>query len=1453
MKKTRAYHVTVPCRDRAVTVPYPCRARAVPVPCPCRARAVPVPCPCRARAVTVTVPKWNDTAQNGIDFSSIVTPRERTQNAKEIAIIRNGNTIEWDCTCFFYAILYSTCIGRSALRLHRTVKNSVHVLRIFRNEVAHNSKGEIADVNFKIAIQNVITAFTNLSLDVTAIEDIKNETSFPTDELYTIQKQLKKEKKRNEEPQSFWVLPPKPSHVTIARHSEVDMIWQEMDGLRCLHVDEVTHVYLSGNPGCGKSEVARQIGERFFSGTSGDSTKRFVATLNASSISTLLQSYVDFANQLKCDEDYIRNIVSSKDFTQEEKIRNLIRQVTPKTEKYHSWLMIVDNVVDLPAISNFFPHAGQKILIGSGQILITTQDSQSIPPASSNMHEESLSNGMQEDDAVTALFEISDQREDRASALQVAKALDFQPLALACAGVYISWVRLSLKRSMKWKEYLLKIPEGKRKSMERPFKKTSRSYPETMTTAVEMAVEKVMKEDKFMMFTFQFLSVIAPEPIPMEYVVRYVLKCMPDEDEDEDFVAAHIARSSLVLISEDETSESTQIRLHQIVHTVLVGTAKQVVEGDFLSLVNVTESFSSLNIKDDKEPDYQFITETQTLVPHFLIVTEIVHKQLKLIASSKTFCIDKALSMAKCLSCAVGTVCKAHGQLNAAKTCYELSLLIKESMCEKSGFDLISELNKLAEVLIDLQTYEEAKKYLEQALADDELVRDENAPSYVRTLSNLGMVLAELGKYGEAEECLEKILAMKKCIDDDTLPFLGRILNCIGIMLSVLGRYEESKEFLEKAVDADQRTYGENHPYVSVRLSDLGLTMRELGQYREAKHYFERALTIHESIYGEDNKYLVIRLTNMGVVLKDIGHYQESKKYLERALAIDERTYDKLHPSLAVSLNNLGMILNDLGEYEEAKKYLERAHAIAKSKCKEDHPLFVASMNNVGLVLHGLGKYEEAKKTMESALAIVEVVRGPWSTLETVLFIHISFHPREPRDKDDDLVAAHIARSSLVLTSDDESSKVHVHQIVHELHSSLPTIPYFILSPPSFSTLSSVSLSPYDPLVPCTLPYFVLSSPSFSTLSSVSLSPYDPLVPTIPYFILSPPSFSTLSSVSLSPYDPLVPTLPYSVLSSPSFSTLSSVSLSPYDPLVPTLPYSVLSPPSFSTLSSGGLPLALRSSGAHPALFRSFSTVLLHVVFGLPLSPYDPLVPTLPYFVLSPPSFSTLSSVSLSPYDPLVPTLPYFVLSPPSFSTLSSVSLSPYDPLVPTLPYFVLFRSFSPTVLLFHVVFVVFGPRSPYDPLVPTLPYSVLSPPSFSTLSSVSLSPYDPLVPTLPYSVLSPPSFSTLSSVSPARPTTLWCPPCLIPFFLHRPSLRCLRSPSRPTTLWCPPCLIPFFLHHPSPRCLRSPSRPTILWCPPCLIPFFLHHPSPRCLRSPSRPTTLWCPTLSYNRSRHLS
>ncbi|CAH3034813.1 unnamed protein product, partial [Porites lobata] len=105
-------------------------------------------------------------------------------------------------------------------------------------------------------------------------------------------------------------------------------------------------------------------------------------------------------------------------------IKQLHRLIMTKTSKFIKWLIIADNVINLSLVRDLLPLTGSKEW-GHGLVLITTQDSSTIPQNAPHTYHESLSKGMRRDEAVELLETVS-QISEPVQAENVAELLDFQ-------------------------------------------------------------------------------------------------------------------------------------------------------------------------------------------------------------------------------------------------------------------------------------------------------------------------------------------------------------------------------------------------------------------------------------------------------------------------------------------------------------------------------------------------------------------------------------------------------------------------------------------------------------------------------------------------------------------------------------------------------------------------------------------------------------------------------------------------------------------------------------------------------------------------------------------------------------------------------------------------------------------------------------------------------------------
>ena len=838
---------------------------------------------------------WQNTAKNGHDFYNRETLASRKRNKKLLSTMINGNCKEWDCTALFYSILYSGSIGASScppLSHLGKVGSYVDSLREFRNDVfAHVSEGRISDHDFQLLVQRVEIPFIGLGLSLSGVRAVANQSDFPTVEVRNLKSQLLQEQKIMKylqqqnavlreisdaleeelasEPKSFLdSLPLKPSHILEERTHEVSLITEQLKELHNCSDGGVTTIYLSGNPGCGKSQLARQVGEIFFKQGSNDKLY-FVTTLNANTLEDVVYSYDSLSRALGCTEYAVSAITTSSGSNAQQKLKQFKTLVASKMKAFSSWLIIVDGVIDLEAVRAFWPASGSK-QHGNGHVLVTTQDSSGIPDNSPMSRHISLSKGMQPDDAVRLLNNVS-QLINQEMVQDVAKALDYQPLALACAALYVKSVSLRGSSDFNWRNYLDKLDRGKEAEMGKVKKKCESGYSESMPVAVQMALERIITNRKILLHCFQLLSLCAPSPILLDVVVQYVLKRVTNHDEED--IRAEIADCSLLMFDRREKTLS----FHQVLYRVIKDSENLSVNPENAIEVLVASIEPIQSMVKEESPRTKAFVEHVGAVLDFVISAESAHSSFFVDLSKLMDLNDFFVWFTHCAE-----TCRIYGKTSVYKRCLNLVIgYTEETKCmnEKNSVEDSKMFSHLlwfcGRALRFLCDYSSALKYLENSLALKRKIHGKNHADVALCLWSLGRVHRELAHNEEAMRCLEEALSLNRELFGEKHPQVAHCFNGIALVHWDCGRYDQARNLLEMSLQI-HNDFGEKR-LASACHHSLGDVYEKLNNLEAAQGHFQTALEIEKLFYPEDHPQVKDAAKGLDRIVRKMTEEETSK------------------------------------------------------------------------------------------------------------------------------------------------------------------------------------------------------------------------------------------------------------------------------------------------------------------------------------------------------------------------------------------------------------------------------------------------------------------------------------------------------------------------------------------------------------------------------------------------
>ena len=481
--------------------------------------------------------RWTDKQSDHEELYWKMVRESTLHTPQELEKFRYTDIKEWDCTKLCNVILF--------LKPRYELSKAIWKLKKIRNEGSHSPRLKLSRDQLKSKADIIVGIFER-----TGLPDIAREVRF-----------IEREKRFGTRPNNLKAafkadikvckLPLPPSHEYIYRKQEVEGISSRLDKIPASSEDDAVCVfYIHGNAGCGKSQVARQVGKKRYK----SNVMKVVATLNAENSTTMVDSLGKLASDLGCEEERVNSALQLSD---EKKSLRILSNSVRSRLKHFSWLLIVENITKSSSFTDYWPQPGDQTW-GHGQVMVTTQDARTVPCKSKFTDSICLSSGMTEEDAKSLLSSVSNTHTEKFS--EVARALNCQPLHLASAATYVK------EASVSWDEYIIKLKDGKQESTEELFQNTnSGSYGKTMTSAVMLFSRYMWDDDPVLKKAFTFLAFCAPEqPVPLELIIKYVTR--NDAQLDEGVVRGKLKSCTHLLLDNIREGDVEKIvTRHQVV------------------------------------------------------------------------------------------------------------------------------------------------------------------------------------------------------------------------------------------------------------------------------------------------------------------------------------------------------------------------------------------------------------------------------------------------------------------------------------------------------------------------------------------------------------------------------------------------------------------------------------------------------------------------------------------------------------------------------------------------------------------------------------------------------------------------------------------------------------------------------------------------------------------------
>ena len=624
-----------------------------------------------------------------------------------------------------------------------------------------------------------------------------------------------------------------------------------------------------------------------------------------------------------------------------------------ETEREETWLLIFDNVDDIPMVKEFLPTRG------NGAILLTTR-LRAVGKHIRKIELETLSREEGQQFLLARLGAAGEEKREtlpeaeRQAADQLCELMGGLPLALDQAAAYIEERECSLA------EYLALYQQQRADLLRLGNRVDRQEYPDSVATTWLLAFERVEQASPAAADLLRLLAFLHPDAIPEAMFLSGAAELGPHllamaEDHARLQEAISIMQSYSLVRRHPETK---MLSIHRMVQAVIqdgLDAADRHAWSERAALA-VNTAFPHV------EPETW--AQCEPLLAQALHVTPMIEQQQAPGEKAGRLLFETASYL------------QYRARYAEAEPLYLRALHIWEQQVGPEHPHVATLLTNLGILYREQGKYAEAEPLCQQALSIWEQQVDPDHAQIVVLLNNLAILNTSRGRYAEAEPLYLRALAICEQQLGMRHRETARTLNNVGNLYSFQGRYAEAEPLYQRSLRIWEQLVGPEHSRLAYPLHGLGALYHYQGKYTESEPLYQRALSINEQQLGPEHPQVAFLLTGLANLYHEQGRQKEAESLYLRALRIWEAQVGPAYSETAYPLTGLATLYARQGKYAEAESLYLRALRIWEEHFGPEHLQTTETLRALAALQEARGNYEEARSTYEQALAARERALG---------------------------------------------------------------------------------------------------------------------------------------------------------------------------------------------------------------------------------------------------------------------------------------------------------------------------------------------------------------------------------------------------------------------------------------------------------------------------------------------
>jgi DNA-binding CsgD family transcriptional regulator len=686
-------------------------------------------------------------------------------------------------------------------------------------------------------------------------------------------------------------------------------------------------VGLVGTGGVGKTTLARAYARAHSSPLTWE--------INAERAETLLSSFNNLAYHLARSPEQ-KAVLSEINTLQDTSTRTqrLLQFVQEILQKQSSWLLIFDNVDDLPLCRSFLPTRTW----GEGKVILTTrnQNIKQLPLISSVLDVSELN-----EEEAFILFVNLFTRED-SSHLSMEKRQSIQaflaqipryPLDISLAAHYMRDANLSFDHYL---ECLASHNTSFHQHEKNIWQEVS-DYSETRYAIVTLSIERLLDHNPHYLGLFWMLAFMDSQHIPMQ-----LLRC----SEDPTFVDPFIHDLKKFSFITSEPNDQT-FSMHRITQTILRHYLKKKGEGKEQSHQEATAQALIQCAKQTIEQDnYPMIHQ---LTSHLEQFTHNAGQQ------------EGIRSM-------LGILYYYTAQYNQAELFLEKSIKVER---EKKKIDyemLVSLFFYLGNTYKEMMKSTKSKQAFDQGIALCQNYFASDPAKSMRLTTSLANIYRRFGDFEKTEDLCIRNLALYEKYAPTDYKGITETLNTLCVAHREQGHYPKAESYINQSLEIYRKYLPNNPVEYAHALGLLGHVRSDQGLYETARSLLEESLRINLQHLPPENPKVLWLYVKLGTLHRRFGDVKKALSYLDQVKNEKNPSFYTTPMVLALTHHERAHIALQQNKIKEAIAFAEKSHAIFSQYYGPAHTKTMRALNLLGYMAIFDGNHELAEEYLQKAL-----------------------------------------------------------------------------------------------------------------------------------------------------------------------------------------------------------------------------------------------------------------------------------------------------------------------------------------------------------------------------------------------------------------------------------------------------------------------------------------------------